>query len=30
MTELLQVSNLHVAVEDQEILRGVNLSVNAG
>ena len=30
MTELLKVSNLHVSVEDQEILRGVNLSVNAG
>ncbi len=30
MTELLQVSNLHVSVEDQEILRGVNLTVNAG
>ena len=27
---MLQVTNLHVAVEDQEILRGVNLTVNAG
>jgi Fe-S cluster assembly ATP-binding protein len=30
MTEMLKVTNLHVAVEDQEILRGVNLTVNAG
>ncbi len=30
MTEMLKVNNLHVSVGDQEILRGVNLSVNAG
>ena len=27
---MLKVNNLHVSVEDQEILRGVNLTVNAG
>ncbi len=30
MTEMLKVTNLHISVEDQEILRGVNLTVNAG
>ncbi|MAG21177.1 MAG: Fe-S cluster assembly ATPase SufC [Candidatus Marinimicrobia bacterium] len=27
---MLEIRNLHVAVEDKEILRGVNLTVNAG
>ncbi len=27
---VLQVNNLHVSIEDQEILRGVNLTVNPG
>ena len=30
MSEILRVSNLHVAIDDQEILRGVDLTVNAG
>ena len=30
MSEILKVQNLHVAVEDQEILRGVDLTVNTG
>ena len=30
MSEILKVQNLHVAVEAQEILRGVNLTVNSG
>jgi len=30
MPPILEVKNLHVSVEDQEILSGVNLSVNAG
>jgi Fe-S cluster assembly ATP-binding protein len=30
MTEILKISNLHVAVEGQEILKGLNLTVNAG
>ena len=30
MSPILEVNNLHVSVEDQEILRGVDLSVNAG
>ena len=30
MPPILEVSNLHVAIDDQEILRGVDLTVNAG
>ena len=30
MPPILEVKNLHVSVEDQEILSGVNLSVNSG
>ncbi|HEY5080830.1 MAG TPA: Fe-S cluster assembly ATPase SufC [Bauldia sp.] len=30
MTVLLEIRNLHVAVEDREILKGVDLTVNAG
>ena len=30
MSEILKVQDLHVAVDDQEILRGVDLTVNAG
>jgi Fe-S cluster assembly ATP-binding protein len=29
-TPILQVKDLHVAVEDKEILKGVNLTINAG
>ena len=27
---MLKISNLHASVEDKEILRGINLVVNAG
>ena len=27
---LLEIKNLHVSVEDHEILKGINLTVNAG
>lgn len=30
MTPLLQISNLHASIDDREILRGINLTVNAG
>ena len=30
MTEILRIHNLHVSVEGQEILKGVDLTVNAG
>lgn len=30
MSPILEIANLHVAVEEQEILAGVNLTVNAG
>ena len=30
MTPILEITNLHVSVDDQEILSGVNLTVNAG
>ena len=30
MTEILKITNLHVSVEDQEILKGVDLTVNTG
>ena len=30
MTPILEITNLHVSVDDQEILAGVNLTVNAG
>lgn len=30
MSELLKVENLHVSVEDAEILKGIDLTVNAG
>ncbi len=30
MTEILNITNLHVSVADQEILNGVNLTVNSG
>ena len=30
MSKLLEVKNLHVSVEDKEILKGVNLSVKEG
>ncbi len=30
MTPLLQISNLHASIDDREILKGINLTVNAG
>jgi Fe-S cluster assembly ATP-binding protein len=30
MTPLLQISNLHASIEDREILKGIDLTVNAG
>lgn len=30
MTPLLQITNLHASIEDREILKGINLTVNAG
>ena len=30
MSERLEIKNLHVAVEDQEILKGVNLAIGRG
>ena len=27
---MLQIKNLHASVEDKDILKGINLSVNAG
>ena len=30
MTEILKITNLHVSVEGQEILNGVDLTVNSG
>ncbi|HBB25727.1 MAG TPA: Fe-S cluster assembly ATPase SufC [Bacteroidetes bacterium] len=30
MTPLLQITNLHASIEDREILKGIDLSVNAG
>ncbi|MFM8770692.1 MAG: Fe-S cluster assembly ATPase SufC [Candidatus Kapaibacterium sp.] len=30
MTPLLQISNLHALIDDREILKGINLTVNAG
>jgi Fe-S cluster assembly ATP-binding protein len=30
MSEMLEIKNLHASVDDNEILRGVNLKVNAG
>lgn len=30
MTSLLEINNLHASIEDREILKGINLTVNAG
>ena len=30
MTALLEIKNLHVGIEDREILKGVDVTVNAG
>ncbi|MEN9281954.1 MAG: Fe-S cluster assembly ATPase SufC [Bacteroidota bacterium] len=30
MTPLLQITNLHASIDDREILKGINLTVNAG
>ena len=30
MTDTLKISNLHVTVEDKEILKGVNLEIKRG
>jgi Fe-S cluster assembly ATP-binding protein len=30
MTPLLEIKNLHASIEDREILKGIDLTVNAG